>query len=325
MQAAASELKERGHFIAGDWGSSRLRLFLCRRGDDASLSVLERLSGPGIAGLQVTPSAALFPLIGDWVLRFGKLPIAMSGMVGSDLGWVNTPYLDCPVGIPHVRHGRIAFLADGHEITITPGIRCINPLGSPDIMRGEETQIAGWMSQDRAYQAGSFLLCLPGTHTKWVLVRDGCIRTFWTSITGEVYALLENQSGLITHKDSNFNDEVFVTGCQVVNHAGPNALLTALFGVRSRQICGDLDPADARAYLSGNLVGADVQAAVEISRKLEVQIESVVLIGATLLTHLFSLAIERTGLHCEIGGADEIFLNAIEPICQQSRRLSDSE
>jgi 2-dehydro-3-deoxygalactonokinase len=50
--------------------------------------------------------------------------------------------------------------------------------------------------EDRLRQ-GRWLLCLPGTHTKWVVVEDGLVREFFTAPTGELFALLRDRSVLV--------------------------------------------------------------------------------------------------------------------------------
>ena len=53
-------------------------------------------------------------------------------------------------------------------------------------MRGEETQILGCGVEGT--------ICLPGTHSKWVEVKNGRIERFSTAMTGEVYAVLKQHS-----------------------------------------------------------------------------------------------------------------------------------
>src|SRR6185436_6198995 len=72
-----------------------------------------------------------------------------------------------------------------------------NPLGAPDVMRGEETQLVGALEIEPALAAGRHLVCMPGTHTKWVSMRDGIVQEFLTVPTGEVFALLCNHSVLV--------------------------------------------------------------------------------------------------------------------------------
>ena len=62
-------------FIAGDWGSTNLRLYLCRLGSGQSTEVLASLSGPGVSDVKSDFEAVLFDLIGDWLEQYGPVPV----------------------------------------------------------------------------------------------------------------------------------------------------------------------------------------------------------------------------------------------------------
>ena len=176
--------------IVGDWGGSRLRLWL-RQGK----SVIHRRDGPGVTALTESPEKTFLDLVGDW--REARPEHAMlCGMVGSRMGWIEAPYAPCPATPAEVAASAVCIEADGLPVRITPGLSCINPLGGPDVMRGEETQIFGALSLDAALRAGRHLLVLPGTHNKWVVVEDGRIVTFLTAPVGETFALLKARSTL---------------------------------------------------------------------------------------------------------------------------------
>ena len=73
---------------------------------------------------------------------------------------------------------------------IVPGVRTRDANGVPDVMRGEETQIAGAVDE----REERVLAVLPGTHSKWALVERGQLVDFSTYMTGEMYnVLLESQ------------------------------------------------------------------------------------------------------------------------------------
>ena len=74
---------------------------------------------------------------------------------------------------------------------------CRNRFNAPDLLRGEETQILGALNLEDRLRQGRWVLCLPGTHTKWVVVEDGRVREFFTAPTGELFALLRDRSVLV--------------------------------------------------------------------------------------------------------------------------------
>src|SRR5260221_13672100 len=109
-------------------------------------------------------------------------------MVGSRQGWREAPYVDCPAPLAAVAAGIIR--TDDGALAIVPGVRTRDGNGIPDVMRGEETQLAGAVSgsEDRV------LAVLPGTHCKWALVEKGRLVDFATFMTGEMYDVLLNHS-----------------------------------------------------------------------------------------------------------------------------------
>lgn len=172
------------------------------------------------------------------------MPIIISGMAGSTIGWREAPYLRCPVDISQIAEGRLAFEARGLEISIVAGLQTVNPLGAADVMRGEELQLLGWLQDDGTDSEQARLIALPGTHNKWALLSKDRIETFVTALTGELFALLKNHSVLITDRNtSEFDEEVFLQGVAAIERLGDAHLLHALFSTRSRQVLGDLPAA----------------------------------------------------------------------------------
>ena len=311
-------------FIAGDWGTSNLRLYLCeynRHGrrehnSNAAARILDTRFGPGISKIDDDFEDIFFNLTQAWLDQWGLLPVLLSGMVGSTIGWKDTPYLRCPVDAAQIASGRVRFEARGISFSILCGLRTQNPLGAPDIMRGEELQMLGWLRQQNQAN-GKQLFALPGTHNKWVLVENGRIANFLTAFTGELFSLLKNNSILITDKDSpNVRKSAFLEGVQAIERLGDAHLLHALFATRSKQVLGETESADAPSFLSGLIIGADVIGAI----KLFEDVDSVTIIGEPALTTNYQLALEYlkvTSQSCDpseiaISGYHAIFEHLIE-------------
>src|SRR5882757_3216515 len=178
-------------FIAGDWGTSRLRLYLC----DAAGHVLARGEGEGAS---VPDCAGRFAAaVAGWDKAHDVLPAVLGGMVGSTIGWKEVPYLKCPARPGAIAGAALRFEADGRAIAILPGLSCIGKTGAPDVMRGEETQILGALRLRPELSKGRHIFCLPGTHTKWVMVTDGAVTLFQTALSGELFELLRRHSVLV--------------------------------------------------------------------------------------------------------------------------------
>jgi len=124
-------------------------------------------------------------------------------------------------------------------------------------MRGEETQIAGFLSLNKDWDG---VVCLPGTHTKWVHISAGEIISFRTFMTGEMFNLL-SQNSVLKHSvgGAGWDDDAFTTGLE---HAmsRPETLAANLFSIRAGDLLTDQTPHQARAKLSGLLIGAELAA-----------------------------------------------------------------
>ncbi len=274
-------------FVAGDWGTSHLRLFLC---DDQG-GVIESVNGPGIAEIR-RPFAEVFEsLMQPFESRHGSLPAVLCGMVGSSIGWTQAPYVPCPV-IPTVIMDACVSLRGG-RVQVIPGLKCQNRLGAPDVIRGEETQVLGALTLRPELRHGRQLLCLPGTHTKWLVLRDGMIEEFLTAPTGELFGALRDHSVLVPNGLR--NDEVtggaaFEAGLKRRADHPQAPVLHLLFECRSRLLGGELTAQGAAAFLSGLLIANDIGGALHLFADGIVE-RTVHLIGAPRLTQLYATAL----------------------------------
>ena len=164
--------------IGLDWGSSRLRAYRI----DAGGRVLERRAGDhgaiGLSGGEF--DAVLVRTVGDWAAADGAARLIACGMVGARGGWAEAPYVDLPAGVSAIRERVVEVPTSlGRPLAIVGGLRT----GEPDVLRGEETQALGCGVTDA-------VLCMPGTHSKWLRIRSGTVESFATWLTGELFELL---------------------------------------------------------------------------------------------------------------------------------------
>jgi 2-dehydro-3-deoxygalactonokinase len=300
--------------IYGDWGTSRLRLSLC-----AGERVLEMRQGPGIGALRQPAAEALWPLIASWRSTYGDLPLFLCGMAGARNGWRESAYLPCPANLGALGTAALRFDFDGTEVAIAPGLSCTSRLGAPELMRGEETQMAGALALRRELGTGRHLLCLPGTHTKWVCLEDGVVRDFLTALTGELFGLLREGSTLTgastggrqgaagTAADS---EAGFEGGLEAADTLKSASLLHGLFTARSRQLVDGCSREWALSYLSGLLIGADVRGALPLFAAEG----HTVLIGELALNARYARALGRLGIAvCALDG-DECALAGLRSL-----------
>jgi len=246
-------------FIAGDWGTSRLRLYLC----DAGGNVLARGEGEGAS---VPDCAARFAAaVAPWDKAHGILPAILGGMVGSTIGWREVPYLKCPAKPSAIAAAALRFDVDGRGIAILPGLTCRGKTGAPDVMRGEETQILGALRLHPNLAKGRHLLCMPGTHAKWVLAADGAVTQFQTALSGELFELLRRHSVLARDSgDVDPQSPAFALGLDFARQNRKADLLYLLFSARSRVVTGEMAKTDAASYLSGLILGKDIATAMAL-------------------------------------------------------------
>lgn len=241
--------------VVVDWGTSSFRLWTLD-GDGRVLG--ERRSGQGLAA---SVEAGFENVLESHLAALGVangVPVMMCGMVGSRGGWVEAAYVDTPARLEHVVGQAVEVPSARRPIHILPGLAQRNP-AQPDVMRGEETQLLGL-----ARQGFGGLACLPGTHSKWVVVEDGAVRSFATFMTGELFQLLRSTSVIAPA----------VAGAETVDAASldfaaglregldaPERLASDLFRLRASWLLAGKRPQAALDRLSGVLLGVELAGA----------------------------------------------------------------
>ncbi|MDR7030066.1 2-dehydro-3-deoxygalactonokinase [Rhizobium rosettiformans] len=269
-----------------DWGTSNLRIWLV----DSQGAVLgERQSPEGMGGLD----KAAYPAVLEGHLSAlgapSDLPVVVAGMAGARTGWREAPYVETPAPLVGLFQHAVQPEGVSRPVYILPGV-CQREGGAYDVMRGEETQLAGALEQG----LDNALFCLPGTHSKWALVEDGQVRRFSTVMTGELFNLISRQSilRLSVPEDGDAEADPEIFDAAVAQALEPGfALTSVLFSIRAE---GLLTP-DARinpaARLSGLLIGAEIAAIRDDLQRHG----KAYLIGTGKLTRLYARAITKAG------------------------------
>ena len=268
--------------IAIDWGTSSFRAYLL----DAAGAVEDSRSAP--AGILSVENGQFADVLerhtGDWI-DAGQTRVVMSGMIGSRQGWQEVAYAPCPAGLEEIATGMRPVAWERAQVWIAPGITCRDEAGIPDVMRGEETQILGCIER---LGPGRHTICLPGTHSKWVVVENGRIVHFATHMTGESFALFKGHSILgRMMQEAAADHKAFTDGVRRSGDTG--GLLHHLFGVRSRGLFGELAQSAAASYLSGLLIGHEIRAARAGAGKVH-------LLCTPALAEVYRLALDAMGM-----------------------------
>lgn len=289
-------------YVAGDWGTSHLRLYLCQ-----AAQVLERLEGPGVAALSSEAPGAFANVLNElcarWTQAHGALAVWLSGMIGSRTGWREAPYVACPADARSVMSSMLRFESGGRCVTIVPGLSCSNPHGAPDVLRGEETQIFGAMACHAHLAHGTHVMALPGTHAKWALVTDGRVVQFQTSLSGELFALLNGHSTLAVtasrsspEPGSAVQGDPYEQGLARARDLVATPLHHLLFETRSRQLVGEFTGVQAMRFLSGLIIGQDVLGALRLFQSAPGGSGCITLVGAPEITQLYRSALGGHGI-----------------------------
>jgi 2-dehydro-3-deoxygalactonokinase len=289
-----------GAFLACDWGTTNLRAWVL--GEDGAVRARQDFS-LGVAKLAPGEAERRFKDEVRSVLSAQDLPALLCGMIGSALGWTAVPYLDCPVDLAALARGLHTVDAG---VRIVPGLKGPGLDGAAEVMRGEETQLFGWLALDPKRLTGRQVICHPGTHAKWALVKDGRIVRFLTAMTGELFDVLSKHG--VLRSDAPAKDEAaFLQG---VDAAGDgDALSSRLFTARTRVVAGDLPPTSATSYLSGLLIGSEI---ASLPRLVGLEAgQPITLLGDPELCKWYGLALARRSLTASPFDGDEAVLSGL--------------
>ncbi len=267
-------------WIAVDWGTSNLRAWAMSGAE----ALAEVSSDRGMGTLKREEfEPALLELIEPWLSNGPKSAVAC-GMVGSRQGWIEARYAATPTA-PCLSGATRAPVKDPRlSVHIIPGVKQETP---PDVMRGEETQIAGFLAALPNFDG---VLCMPGTHTKWVQVSAGEIVSFRTFMTGEMFALFAKSSVLRHSVRDGWDSEAFDVAISDAL-SKPESIAARLFEVRANDLLNNPGDGEARARLSGYLIGLE-----RAARRPYWLGQHVATIGAARLSEHYSTALATQGV-----------------------------
>jgi 2-dehydro-3-deoxygalactonokinase len=287
-------------FIAVDWGTTNRRAYMI---DQAGRNAAEFEDGKGILSVRRGEFEAA---IGEIREKLGERPMLLAGMVGSNRGWVEAPYVPCPAAAEDLARGLVRI---GDDVAIVPGVSMTE--ARSDVMRGEEVQLVGAIASGQI--PTDCLVCHPGTHNKWVRVSDGRIASFRTVMTGELFSMLKARSILSDLLSQRVKPgEAFSEG--VRRGLAGAGITSELFEVRARFLLGKLAATDGASMVSGLLIGEDVRVGLEDNEG-----ASIVVMGRRELTKLYTAALEVAGVRSRPLDGEGAFIAGARNIVEQIR------
>ncbi|HEY1147655.1 MAG TPA: 2-dehydro-3-deoxygalactonokinase [Pseudoduganella sp.] len=284
--------------IGADWGSTGLRLFLIGAGGAVLDTRASAQGSTAMNGSAEAYRAALDSLAGDWLSAAPDLPLVVCGMAGSKHGWHEIPYATCPAETDNLLAATAPLPPLGtHRMAIVPGLLYAPETAAPDVMRGEETQIAGALALHPAL-AQQACIVMPGTHSKWARLRDNTVLSFATHMTGELYALLNQHSVLnrLMAPASAPQQEAFEQGVRTARDDGQANLGHHLFAVRTLGLTERLPPEALADYMSGLLIGHELRAGLAWRAQAALKQAPLVLIGEPKLCDRYAQALAVFGV-----------------------------
>lgn len=293
------------NWIAVDWGTSNLRVWAI-----AGAEVLVKAQGPqGLSTLtrdQFGPT--LEALMADWPIT-SDTPVIACGMVGARQGWAEAPYRTLPC-TPH-NSALIRVENTTRPVHIIPGLKQPSP---PDVMRGEETQIAGFLALNPGWDG---VICLPGTHSKWVHISAGEVISFQTFMTGEMFALLTDNSVLRHSLQGDGIDDAAFDDALDETLSRPEKLAAKLFSIRAGDLLNGTSGTTNRARLSGALIGAELAAAKPYWLG-----QQIALIGANAQSRLYARALQSQGVPATVTNAERMTLAGLTAAYRASKETT---
>lgn len=269
-------------WIAVDWGSTNVRAWLM----EADTPVAEATSAThGANAMNGTGyEDALLALINPWLDRAAD--VMMCGVVGSREGWMEAPYS----AVPCKPSGNVAVPVPTKDPRVNayvlPGLSQTNPRAA--IMRGEETQIAGYLAKRPTFDG---VICLPGTHSKWVHISAEEVVSFASFMTGELFSVLSQKSILAQSVLEGAWDEGAFLEAVDTTLSRPESLAALLLTLRADDIVLGADKSVAYARLSGWILGAEIAATKPYWLG-----QDLVLIGASNLCRAYASALAAQGI-----------------------------
>ena len=304
MNEMESDVAGQIEWFAADWGTSQLRVW----GVSSTNEILFQTNSKKGAGFlqQNEFECTLLNLISQQIPNKSEIPVIICGMAGSRQGWKEAQYVKMPTKISQVFQSVITVKTEDPRLRvyILPGL-CQQDIDNPDVIRGEETQLIGLIDSTKNF---SGIVCMPGTHSKWIKIENGTIFSSRTYFTGELFSLLCNHSMLrhsIEYVESDKNSGFF----EGVERAFKDSTseLSDIFSIRARQLLFDSTTAWSYSYLSGLLIGHEIKHGILLDN-----VRQVTIIGETSLVENYNTAFAQIGIETNAKSAEQLTLIGLQ-------------
>ena len=299
-------------YVAVDWGTSSFRLWLVGRTGDV---LSERRSHEGMTAAAKIGFAAVLQSHLEAVGAGPELPVIICGMAGAKQGWVEAGYVDTPAPLASVLQQAVAVSGQPRDVRILPGI-AQRDRTAPDVMRGEETQLLGALGLNDFDET---VVCMPGTHSKWVRAGGGSVRRFATYMTGELFDAV-SRATILSHAVADAaeaEDIAAFTSAVAAAFERPASAANLLFKVRAGQLLFGGTPSAARETISGTLIGLELAGGLAG----EAAEAGITLVASGRLQRLYQLAFETVSMPVRCVGAEDAARRGLSMAAQSIWRI----
>ena len=181
-------------------------------------------------------------------------PIFLAGMVGSKNGLIEIPYTKTPASIKHLSQNIIFKKMRNMKLFFIPGLSCQNRKLF-DVIRGEETIAIGAIN---IIKDKNFFVCCPGTHSKWINIKNNQIKLFETYLTGDLFSSISKSTILSKSltKSEKFSKKFFLLGLEEIKK---KSLSYMLFKVRTLNLFNQSNLTESKSFLSGLIIGEEIK------------------------------------------------------------------
>ena len=266
-------------WIAVDWGTSTFRAYLVQNNEVSD--TIETKDGMKFVKSHLFEHT-LLRLIDRWLDNDKITEILASGMVGSKQGWEEAPYQKTPCNLKNLSYITPSLKDNRISLKIFSGVSQIN---QPDVMRGEETQIAGFLNENPNFNGS---ICLPGTHSKWVEIKNNNIIKFKTFMTGELFEIISKNSVLIHSVKAEKIDKMELLKSVDEILQKPELFSNALFQLRADDLINSKGPTIYKSRLSGYLLAIELLGSMEFWKN-----NDIILIGNQDLIEMYQFILNK--------------------------------
>ena len=285
-------------WIAVDWGTSSFRAYLII--EDVVYDTIETNDGMKFVKNNNFENTFI-NLIEKWLIKDKKIDVLASGMVGARQGWIEAPYQKAPCNLNNINYISPVLTDNRISLKIFSGISQNDP---PDVMRGEETQIAGFLTNNKNFKGS---ICLPGTHSKWIKINKNSLEIFRTFMTGELFEIISKNS-VLSHSmisDNLEKAEILNSANKIMNK--PELFANALFQLRADDLINSKGAIIYRSRLSGYLLAMELIGSLEFWKN-----NDIVLIGNVDLIELYENVLTKKVSSIQKFNSEDMVLKGLQ-------------